>query len=79
MVLSVIWINSTEIKGGKLMGFFPKKGKLNTVKIIITIWNPKEIARLLCTNYLSLYGSDIKATFVKPEPDNMPMISSTLP
>ena len=29
--------------------------------------------------YLSLYGSDISATFVNPDPDNIPIISRTLP
>ncbi len=30
-------------------------------------------------NYLSLYGSEIKATFVNPEPESNPIISRTLP
>jgi hypothetical protein len=33
--LSVICINSTETIGGKSIGFFDKKGKLNAVIIII--------------------------------------------
>jgi hypothetical protein len=30
-------------------------------------------------SYLSLYGSEINATLVKPEPDSIPIISKTLP
>ena len=47
-----------------------------------TYFNVKteEINKLLFTsNYLCFNGSDISATFVKPEPDNRPIISSTLP
>ena len=40
----------------------------------------RKINKLLFTsNYLCFNGSDISATFVKPEPDNKPIISSTLP
>ena len=30
-------------------------------------------------NYLCLYGSEINATLVNPDPDNNPIISRTLP
>ena len=40
----------------------------------------EEITILLFTkNYLSLYGSEIKATFVNPEPESKPIISRTRP
>ena len=78
-VLSVIWINSTEMIGGKSMGFLAKKGKLSVANIIIATWSSEEAAILLYTFYLSLYGSEINATLVKPEPDSMPIISRTLP
>ena len=62
------------------MGFFAKNGKLIAVIIINIICKTEEIIILLFTLYhLSLYGSDIRATFVKPEPDRRPIISSTLP
>ena len=79
MVLSVICINSTEINGGSSSGFFARKGRLNVPTKIIKIWKVEEIIILLCTIYLSLYGSDISATLVKADPDNMPIISKTLP
>ena len=62
------------------MGFLAKKGKLIAVIIIKITCKTEEISILLFTSiYLSLYGSDISATFVNPEPDNKPMISKTLP
>ena len=65
------------------MGFFAKNGKVITLKIIMTIWNPEENNKLLYTTiflyYLSLLGSEISATLVNPEPDNIPIISKTLP
>ncbi len=62
------------------MGFFVKKGKLIAVITIKIKCKTEEIKILLLTiNYRSLYGSDIKATFVKPDPDNSPIISRTLP
>ena len=46
------------------------------VIIIRIICKTEEINILLLTlNYRSLYGSDINATFVKPEPDSNPIIS----
>jgi len=80
-VLSVICINSTETIGGRSIGFFAKNGKLIAVIIIKIMWNAEEISKLLFTSicYLSLYGSDISATLVKPEPDKRPIISNTLP
>ena len=62
------------------MGFFAKKGKLIAVINIKNICKIEEISKLLLTLiYLSLYGSEISATFVNPEPDNKPIISNTLP
>ena len=62
------------------MGFFAKNGKLIAVIIINIKCKKEEINILLLTcAYLSLYGSDIRATFVNPEPDNKPIISRTLP
>ena len=79
-VLSVICINSTETIGGRSIGFLAKNGKLIAVIIIRIKCKTEEINILLFTvNYLSLYGSDMRATFVKPEPDNSPIISKTLP
>ena len=78
-VFSVIWINSTETIGGRSIGFFAKKGKLKAVIIIKTRCDTEDIIILLFTSYLSLYGSEISATLVKPEPDNKPIISNTLP
>ena len=47
---------------------------------ILSIIDTEETITLLFTFiYLPLYGSDISATFVKPEPDNSPIISRTLP
>ena len=60
-------------------GFFTKNGKLNVAKTINIMCKPDEIIIFLYTHYLSLYGSDIKATLVNPEPDNIPIISKTLP
>ena len=66
--------------GGRSIGFFAKNGKLIAVIIIKIECKTEEINKLLFTlDYLSLYGSDINATFVKPEPDSKPIISSTLP
>ena len=59
--------------------FFTKNGKLNVAKIINIMCKPDEIIIFLYTHYLSLYGSEIKATFVNPDPDNIPIISRTLP
>ena len=79
-VLSVICINSTETIGGRSIGFFAKKGKLIAVIIIIIKCKKEETMMLLFTpTYLSLYGSDMSATLVNPEPDNKPIISKTLP
>ena len=78
-VWSVIWINSTEIRGGRSIGFFDKKGQLKVANIIIPKWSPDDAIIFLYTHYLSLYGSEIRATLVNPDPDNMPIISNTLP
>ena len=78
-VLSVICINSMDTIGGRSMGFFVKNGKLIAVKNINTACKTEDINTPLFKFYLSLYGSEIKATFVKPDPDNRPIISSTLP
>ena len=47
-VLSVIWISSTETIGGKSIGFFAKKGKLNAVIKIMIKCKPDEIIIFLC-------------------------------
>ena len=78
-VLSDICISSTDTIGGICNGFFAINGKDKAVTKIIKKWNPDEIIKLLYTVYLSLYGSEIKATLVNPEPDNIPIISNTLP
>ena len=78
-VLSVICINSTDTIGGRSIGFLAKKGKLKAVIIIKTRCDTEDIIILLFTSYLSLYGSEISATLVKPDPDNKPIISNTLP
>ena len=79
-VLSLICISSTDTMGGRLIGFLAKKGKLIAVIIIKIMCRTEEISILLFTFiYLSLYGSDISATFVKPDPESKPMISNTLP
>jgi hypothetical protein len=60
--------------------FLLKKGKLIAVIKIKAPCKTEEIIKLLFTlNYLCFNGSDISATLVKPEPDNRPIISSTLP
>ena len=59
--------------------FIAKKGKLKVASITNTKWTDDEAIIFLYTHYLSLYGSEIKATLVKPEPDNIPIISRTLP
>jgi len=79
LVLAEICINSTETIGGRSIGFLAKKGKLKAVIIIKTRCDTEDIIILLFTSYLSLYGSDISATLVKPDPDNKPIISNTLP
>jgi hypothetical protein len=79
LVLSVICISSTETIGGRLIGFFDKKGKLMAVIITKNVCSPKEIIIFLFTFYFSLYGSEINATLVKPEPDSIPIISNTRP
>ena len=53
-VLSVIWINSTDIIGGKSIGFFATNGKLITAATTINKCNADEISILFCTIYLSL-------------------------
>ena len=78
-VASDIWINSIETRGGISKGFFAIKGSVNTLIKTINTWKPDEINKLLYTNYLSLYGSEIKATLVKPDPESIPIISRTLP
>ena len=79
LVLSVICISSMDTIGGRSIGFFVKNGKLIAVKNMNTACKTEDIITLLFKSYLSLYGSEIKATFVKPDPDNRPIISSTLP
>ena len=78
-VLSIICISSTDIIGGSSIGFFVIKGKLIAAIRITNKCKEKEIITFLVTIYLSLYGSEIKATLVNPEPDSMPIISKTLP
>ena len=78
-VLSEIWINSTETKGGISIGFFAIKGKLTIAIRITEMWNKNDKSKFWGIYYLSLYGSDINATLVNPDPDNIPIISSTLP
>ena len=53
-VSSVIWISSTEITGGKSIGFFTKNGRLNVAIKISIICMPDEIITFLYTCYLSL-------------------------
>ena len=81
--MSAIWISSTETKGGMLIGFFATKGKVRMPKNITTKWKVEDINSplyiIIFLYYLSLEGSEIKATFEKPEPDNIPIISRTLP
>ena len=78
-VFSAICINSTEIIGGKSIGFFAKKGRLTAVIKIKKKCSKEEIRIFLVNFYLSLYGSEIKATLVNPDPDNIPITSKTLP
>ena len=52
---------------------------ITAVIIIKTRCDTEDIIILLFTSYLSLYGSEISATLVKPDPDNKPIISNTLP
>ena len=60
--------------------FLLKKVRLIAVIKIKAPCKTEEIIKLLFTlNYLCFNGSDINATLVKPEPDNRPIISSTLP
>ena len=81
LVFSVIWINSTDTIGGRSIAFFDKNGRLIAVKIITNKWTTEDKIMLLFTFfiYLSLYGSDINATFVNPDPERSPIISKTLP
>ena len=65
--------------GGKSKGFLAKKGRLKAVIKIKKKCNKEEIRIFLVNYYLSLYGSEIKATFVNPDPDNMPITSNTRP
>ena len=63
------------------VGKIEKKILQKTGEYLIRIkCNTEETSILLLTfTYLSLYGSDISATLVKPEPDRRPIISKTLP
>ena len=73
-------IVSADTIGGISSGFFAKQGRLIAVIKIKALCKTEEIIKLLFTlNYLCFNGSDINATLVKPEPDNKPIISSTLP
>ena len=47
-------------------------------KIIKFIWRTAE-CKFIKQVYLSLYGSEINATLVKPEPESFPITSNTLP
>ena len=67
------------MRGGNSIGFFDINGQLKVAKIIIPKWRLDDAIIFLYTHYLSLYGSEIRATLVNPEPDNMPIISNTLP
>ena len=78
-VWSVIWINSTDTKGGISIGFYATKGIVRTANNTTDKWNINDKIKFWGIDYLSLYGSDINATFVNPEPDSIPIISSTLP
>ena len=53
-VLSVIWINSIDIIGGRSIGVFVKNGRLSVAIIIIKKWNPVEINIFLVT-FLSFF------------------------
>ena len=78
--MSVICISSIETIGGRSIGFFAKKGRLNAVKTISSKCSAEDIIILFVTiDYLSLYGSEIKATFVNPEPESIPITSKTRP
>ena len=60
LVFSVICINSTEIIGGRSMGFFAKKGKLIAVIIINIRCKTEEIIILLFTFKITfLYKAQI--------------------
>ena len=64
----------------RLIGFFAKNGKLIAVIKINIICKTEDIRTLLVNlTYLSLYGSEISATLVKPDPDKRPIISRTRP
>ena len=54
LVLSLIWMSSTETIGGKSIGFLVKNGKLSAVMIITIKWNPDEIIMFL-TKLLPLF------------------------
>ena len=49
LVLSVIWISSIEIIGGRSIGFFNKNGKLIDAIKIINKWKVEEITIFLIT------------------------------
>ena len=49
LVLSVIWINSTDIIGGSSIGVFNRNGRLSVVIIITIKWKPVEIIIFLFT------------------------------
>ena len=59
------------------MGSFLIKGKDKAVIIIRTLWKRIDNDTLLYIVYLLV--SESNATFEKPDPDNLPIISITLP
>ena len=70
----IVSVELIQITDKTNIPFAPKAKK------IINRCRTEEITILLFTkNYLSLYGSEIKATFVNPEPERSPIISRTLP
>ena len=71
-----LWVAHPGLEVQKILD---KKGKLKVASTINPKWKADEAIIFLYTHYLSLYGSEIKATFVKPEPESMPIISRTLP
>ena len=78
LVTSEICIKSTEIIGGKSKGFFATNGRVKMLIAIKPKWKVDDRAILLYI-YLSLFGSEISATFVNPEPESNPITSRTLP
>ena len=48
-------MSSTDIIGGRSIGFFARNGKLIAVIITSKVWSPKEIATFLFTLVTSLY------------------------